>query len=223
MYLVHQFESSSCMCNAVQDGVGTVLPARGCRPAIAAAHKAVQGLAQGRRVGEGAAGQDLPLQGAEPVLDRVQPGGVGRGEVEVEAGVGLPPVPHLAVFVGGVVVQDQVHLLGGEAPGQLAQEGQQFLVPVAPGASVVDLAGVEVQGRQQGQGAAADVVVGAGGGVAGRGGQARLRACQGLHLGLLVEGQSHDAGLPFFSSTATTSRSLASKRGSFDSLKVCMR
>ena len=60
----------------------------------------------------------MVLQGAEPVLDRVQPGRVGRGEVEVEAGGGLAPGFHLAVPVGGVVVQDQVHLPGGETPGR---------------------------------------------------------------------------------------------------------
>ena len=90
-----------------------------------------QGGPQPGHAGKGAAGQRVALQGAEPVLDRVQPGRVGRGEVEVAAGVGLAPSFHLAVPVGGVVVQEQAHLPGGETPGPLLQEGQEFLVPVS--------------------------------------------------------------------------------------------
>jgi hypothetical protein len=57
----------------------------GHRAAVAAPHIAAQGRPQRGRVGEGAAGQHLALQGAEPVLDRVQPGRIVGGEVEVIA------------------------------------------------------------------------------------------------------------------------------------------
>jgi hypothetical protein len=52
----------------------------------------------------------LSLDDAEPDLDEVHPGGVGRSEVDLEAGVRPEPVPHVLVLVGGVVVHDQVQL-----------------------------------------------------------------------------------------------------------------
>ena len=76
-----------------------------------------------------------------------------------------------------------MHLLGGETPGQLAQEGQELLMPVAGGTGIVDATGIQVQGGPQGERAVADVVVGAGGGAAGGRGQSGLGAGQGLHLG----------------------------------------
>ncbi len=72
-------------------------------------------------------------------------------------------------------------------------------MPVAGGTGIVDAAGVQVQGGSQGEGAVADVVVGAGGGAAGGRGQARPGAFQGLHPGFFVEAQSHDVGRAFFS------------------------
>ncbi len=197
--LVHSLISSSDVCQLGQDGVRVPLPAGRQGVAIASPHVAAHGGLQGRDTVPGTVGQHVALQGTEPVLNQVQPGGIGGDEVEVEAGMGLPPGLDLAVLVGGVVVQDQVHLPGGETPGQLAQEGQELLMPVAGGTRVVDAAGIQVQGRPQGEGAVADVVVGAGGGAAGGRGQARPGACQGLHLGFLVKGQSHHVRVLFFS------------------------
>ena len=128
-----------------------------------APHVAVQGRLQVGHVVEGAAVHDLALQGAKPGLDPVQPGGLGGDEVEVEAGMGLLPSLHLAVLVGRVVVQDQVHLPGGETPGQSAQEGQALLMPVAGGTGIVDAAGVQVQGGPQGVGCRGGRNRGAGG------------------------------------------------------------
>ena len=56
-------------------------------------------------------------------------------------------------------------------------------MPVVGRTRIIDAAGVKVQGSPQGKGAMVEVVVG---------------ACQDLHLGLLVEAQSHDVGSPFF-------------------------
>ena len=58
------------MCNAVQEHVGTEPPARGHGMTVAAAHVAAQGVPQLGQAGKG----HLALQGAEPVLDRVEPG-----------------------------------------------------------------------------------------------------------------------------------------------------
>src|SRR3954465_11626375 len=55
--------------------------------------------------GEGAAGDGLAGDDAEPGLDLVQPAGAGRGEVEVDVRVGVQPGPHVGGGVGGQVVQ----------------------------------------------------------------------------------------------------------------------
>ena len=67
---------------------------------------------------------------AEPDLDEVQPRSRWWGEVDVDPGVRREPGFHLGMFVGGIVVHDQVQLLVGIAAGQVAQEDQELLVPV---------------------------------------------------------------------------------------------
>ena len=56
-------------------------------------------------------GKDHVLaQIAEKSFDQVEPRSTGRREVEVKAGMCSQPSHHLGVFVGGVVVQDQVQV-----------------------------------------------------------------------------------------------------------------
>jgi len=71
--------------------------------------------------------------------DQVHPGGVGRGEVDLESRVRLVPFPHGWVLVGGVVVHHQVQLdrlAGGLidhvaiGPFDLLEEGQELGVAV---------------------------------------------------------------------------------------------
>ena len=105
--LVHYFVSSTDLGELGQDGIGLDVLLRGRDPEVVAPHVAAQGRPQRGHVVEGAAVHHLALQGAEPGLDPVQPGGVGGDEVEVEAGMGLLPGTDLVVPVGRVVVQDQ--------------------------------------------------------------------------------------------------------------------
>lgn len=46
----------------------------------------------------------------EPTLDLVEPGRIGWGVVDVEAGPLCEPEPYLVMLVGGVVVHDQMDL-----------------------------------------------------------------------------------------------------------------
>ena len=72
-----------------------------------------------------AAADQLVGQEAEPAFDLVDPGGAGRGEVHVEAGVAGQPGLDRRGLVGGVVVADQVHVeLGGHG---LVDGGQELL------------------------------------------------------------------------------------------------
>jgi len=81
--------------------------------------------------------------------------------VQVEAGVLGQPLLHVDVFVGVVVVQDQVDL---QAVGNLAvdgaQEFEELLVAVAGQTLPDHHAGQHVQRREQVGGAVALVVVG---------------------------------------------------------------
>jgi len=44
-----------------------------------------------------------------PTFDLIEPGGVGRGVVDLEAGPLCQPEAHLGMLVGGVVVDDQMN------------------------------------------------------------------------------------------------------------------
>src|SRR4029450_5008865 len=74
----------------------------------------------GLQLGDAAVGRAPQLavgQAGEPALHQVQPGAVGRGQVEVEAGMAQQPSLDLWGLVGPVVVADQVHVQRGRHSG----------------------------------------------------------------------------------------------------------
>ena len=80
---------------------------------------------------EDAASDRFVGQLAEPAFDEVEPGARGRDEVEVETRVLLQPGVDVVVFVGAVVVDDQVQLaVAGELAVEVAQELEELLVAV---------------------------------------------------------------------------------------------
>ena len=60
--------------------------------------------------GKGAATDRLLGDDVEPDLDLIEPGRVGRGEVDVIAGPSGEPAFDLGVLVGAVVVDDEVNV-----------------------------------------------------------------------------------------------------------------
>src|SRR5436305_674180 len=74
----------------------------------------------------------LPRHLGEEALDRVEPRGRGRGEVEGPARMARQPGQHFGMFVGGIVVEDDVDQL---ASPDLALDGieetDEFAVAVA--------------------------------------------------------------------------------------------
>ena len=78
--------------------------------------------------------------------------------MHVHFGVGAQPVADLDPFVRGVVVHHQVQFAVGVGAGDLAQEARELLVAVSGLAGRGDLSGGDVQRREQGGGAVADVV-----------------------------------------------------------------
>ena len=70
--------------------------------------EAVDLLGQFFDAGEGAAPDGFLGDDAEPALDLIEPRGIGRCEVDVVARAFGEPGFDLGVFVGGVVVEDDV-------------------------------------------------------------------------------------------------------------------
>jgi len=129
--------------------------------------------------------------GEEP-LDLVDPRGVRRGEVHVEARMGREPLGDGQGLVGAVVVADQVHV---EIVGHLLIDlGQELLeldraVTSVQGGDHRPVCGVE-RGEQAGR-TVPHVVVGPLLRHARHHRERRLGPGQGLHLGLLVHAEHH--------------------------------
>ena len=97
---------------------------------------------------------------SEEALDLVEPGSIGRGEVKVPPRPPCEPRPDLGVLVGGVVVDDEMDVEVGRDIGlEVAQEGEEFLVPMAGLALGEDRAIEHVERREKGGGAVPFVVV----------------------------------------------------------------
>ena len=145
------------------------------------------------------------------------------GEVELEPWVFVQPDPQSRVFVGGVVVDDQVNRqIVGDLVIDGAQELHELLMTVAGQTLSDDRAGEHVESGEQRRGAVPLVIVGHRLRAARDHRQRGLGAVQGLHRGLLVRAQ-HDRPSGGFRYSPTTSTNFSSKRGSLDSLNVSTR
>ena len=112
--------------------------------------------------------------------------------MELEPGMFVQPGTHGGVFVGGVVVDDQMdRQIFGYLAVDGAQELHELLVAV-PGQTLSDdRAGEHVEGGEQSGGAVASVIVGHRLSAAGDHRQRGLGAVECLHRGLFV-GAQHD-------------------------------
>jgi len=79
-----------------------------------------------------AAAQAVLSQVAEKAFHHIQPGAAGGREVDLEAGMASKPALHFFVFVGGIVVDDQMDsLVLRHDVIDNAQEPQPFLMAMA--------------------------------------------------------------------------------------------
>ena len=93
--------------------------------------------------------QALLGQVAKQTFHHVEPGGTGRGGVHVKAGMALQPAPHLGMFVGRIVVGNDVNLFVlGRLLVDLAQEREPILVCVAGAALTQHLAVQNVESSE---------------------------------------------------------------------------
>ena len=84
--------------------------------------------------GEDAAGNDIALDLGEPVFDLIEPGGVGRGVVQMHFGVSGKELLHPLGLMGREIVGNEMNLLAARLIGdQLGEEGHKLLAGVARG------------------------------------------------------------------------------------------
>src|SRR5579859_1666485 len=102
--------------------------------------------------GEDAAIDEVALDFAEPKLDLVEPGRVGRGEVKLDSRVCGQKLLDSLGLVGREVVQDDVDLLTPRLAGDhSAEESDELLAGVPRSGLADDRAGLGVQRRVQGE------------------------------------------------------------------------
>ena len=125
---------------------------------IAGCGEAIDGGADFARTGGAEAAQGRPRQDAEPDLDLVEPGCVGRGVVEVDVGMAGQPAVVLG-FMDVEVVQNDVELSIGIQGDNAVHEVAE--VASASPSAVADVgdSGVDFQGGKQGRCAMALVLV----------------------------------------------------------------
>ena len=84
--------------------------------------------------GEDSAGDDLALDPGKPVFDLVEPGGVGRGVVEMYFGVSREELLNPRGLMGREVVGNEMNLLAARLIGdQLREESHKLLAGMARG------------------------------------------------------------------------------------------
>lgn len=112
--------------------------------------------------------------------------------MNLESGPLGQPGAHFGMFVGGVIVHDQMHIQRGRnGRVDALKKAQKFLVAV-PRLTVSEHSPCSnIEGRKQGGGSMADIVMRDAFHVTQAHGQHRLGAAQGLDLRLFIDGQ-HD-------------------------------
>ena len=143
----------------------------------------------------GNAGERTTADGAlgnepEPAFDLVEPGGIRGDVVHVIAGPLRQPSAHLGMFVGGIVVDDQVEFeFWRHRPVQVTQEREELLMAVPRLTFREHSAGGDIQSREQSGGAMADIVMSHAFDVTQAHRQHGLGAVQGLNLAFFIDAE----------------------------------
>ena len=148
------------------------------------------GLLQFPSAAEHPAAQLLLCQRREPALHLVQPRAAGGGEVQVIARPPGQPALDGGGLVGGVVVQDKVHVeVRGYGRIDPVEEAPELRGPVPTVAGADDLSRLHVEGGEERGRTMTTVVMGPALDLPRAHGQQRGRPVEGLDLGLLVDTQ----------------------------------
>ena len=151
-------------------------------------NEAADFISQFAHAGEDASSEGAPLQLAEPGLDGIEPGRVGRREVQVKAGMGSEEVAYRFGRVPAAVVDDQVQRqLGRRRTVDVRKELPELRCAMAPGDAPNYLAGGDIDSGKEIRGAVPLVVVGATRDLPGPQREHRMGPVEGLDLRLLVD------------------------------------
>jgi hypothetical protein len=138
--------------------------------------------------GEDSAGDDIALDPGEPVFDLIEPGGVGRGVMEMDFGMSREELLNSFGLVGRKVVGNEMDLLAARLIGDhLSEEGHKLLAGVARGGFGQHLAIARVKRGIQRKRAVAVVLKAVALQPPRRQWQDRIEPIQGLDGGLFVD------------------------------------
>jgi len=128
---------------------------------------------------------------AKPTLNQVQPG-TGRGsEVQMKTRMPLDPGFHAGMFMGAIIIHDQMEIeLGGSFGVDFLKESDELLMPMARQAVSNHLAVEHTEGGKQGGRPMADIIMRHGSTAALLQGQTGLGSVQGLDLAFLIQAQN---------------------------------
>src|SRR6516162_7141081 len=99
--------------------------------------------------GERSAAERLALKDGEPCLDLIEPGSSRWGEMEVHSGMLLEPT--LVLLVGIEIIQHDVKLAVGKGGNDLVHEAKEFDAPAPLFVLAQNLAGRDIESREQGR------------------------------------------------------------------------
>ena len=135
-------------------------PDEGNGTAVVAGDEVIDVVPELVDIGEAGAGEGAALEDGEPDLDLVEPGAVGRGEIEADVWVSGEPAFALGL-VGRKIVEDDVDLLAWIGGDDAVHDIEEVDAPATLVMAGSDVAGEHVERGKQGRGAVALVVVAA--------------------------------------------------------------
>ena len=149
------------------------------------AHKFAFQIVQGR---EDASGDDVALDLREPELHLVQPGGVGRREVQLHMRMGMQEGLDMGGLVRREIVEDHVNLLAAWLMRHdVGEERDELSGGMACGRSPEHLTGLRVECRVERERAVAGVLKAVPFGAPGGQGQHGIQAIERLDGGFLID------------------------------------
>src|SRR5215472_11641423 len=178
-----------------QDDLGGFGPDEGFGAGVVLGEISIDGGLQVDDRAEHTTADALPRHLGEEVLDRVEPGGRGRCEMEGPARMARQPSQHLGMFVGGMVVEHRVDQLASwDLALDSIEKAVEFEVEMALHAAADHRAVEHAERGEQGGGAVPPVIVRHGLAAPRFDRQSRLRAIEGLDLALFVNRQHNRMG-----------------------------
>lgn len=151
-------------------------------------------LNQGTDRVNGASANRFAGENTEPGFNHVQPGGTGRGEMEMNTGMAFLPRSNFRSLVCRGVVENDVQIALAVATGKNLEEPEEVGAGVPVSALSNNLPGGNLQSCVEARQAVATVVVGLAGWQSRPKRQDRLGSVESLDLNLLVDAQDHGIG-----------------------------